>query len=194
MRGPGIPEHETARSARQQSRFDRHHRGSRRRQARRSARRQVAQVPLFADAEAPWRSALLIESPVTRFERESNRYAGVRTTTRKYVKYDGGFEELFDLAADPHELRNKVARSRLCRRPFELARHRRHAQNLRRRGLLGALRSHGNCRTPPELRRMAAFGAREDRGAVGPSDAGPVSALKKTAADGAIRRKPARID
>ena len=64
--------------------------------------------PLFADAKAPWRSAILIESPVTRFERASNRYAGVRTTTRKYVKYDGGFEELFDLAADPHELRNKA--------------------------------------------------------------------------------------
>ena len=32
----------------------------------------------------------------------------MRTTTRKYVKYDGGFEELFDLAADPHELRNKA--------------------------------------------------------------------------------------
>jgi hypothetical protein len=24
------------------------------------------------------------------------------------VKYDSGFEELFDLAADPHELRNKA--------------------------------------------------------------------------------------
>jgi N-acetylglucosamine-6-sulfatase len=64
--------------------------------------------PLFADAKAPWRSAILIESPVTRFERAANRYAGVRTTTKKYVKYDGGFEELFDLAADPHELRNKA--------------------------------------------------------------------------------------
>jgi hypothetical protein len=45
---------------------------------------------------------------VTRFEKVANRYAGVRTATRKYVKYDGGFEELFDLAADPHELKNKV--------------------------------------------------------------------------------------
>jgi N-acetylglucosamine-6-sulfatase len=64
--------------------------------------------PLFADAKAPWRSAILIESPVTRFEKAANRYTGVRTPTRKYVKYDGGFEELFDLAADPHELRNKA--------------------------------------------------------------------------------------
>jgi arylsulfatase A-like enzyme len=64
--------------------------------------------PLLADAKAPWRSAILIESPVTRFEKAANRYAGVRTATRKYVKYDSGFEELFDLAADPHELRNKA--------------------------------------------------------------------------------------
>jgi arylsulfatase A-like enzyme len=64
--------------------------------------------PLFTDGEAPWRSSILIESPVTRFEKAANRYAGVRTATRKYVKYQSGFEELFDLAADPHELRNKA--------------------------------------------------------------------------------------
>jgi arylsulfatase A-like enzyme len=62
--------------------------------------------PLFAAAAAPWRSALLIESPVNRFERKTNRFTGVRTPTKKYVKYEGGFEELFDLAADPHELNN----------------------------------------------------------------------------------------
>lgn len=63
-------------------------------------------VPLFANADAPWRSALLVESPVTRFDKITNRYAGVRTATKKYVRYDGGFEELFDLAADPYELKN----------------------------------------------------------------------------------------
>ena len=65
-------------------------------------------VPLFGNADAPWRGALLFESPVNRFEPVRNRYAGVRTPTRKYVKYDGGFEELFDLAADPHELKNEA--------------------------------------------------------------------------------------
>jgi N-acetylglucosamine-6-sulfatase len=65
-------------------------------------------APLFADADAPWRSALLIASPVNRFEPPSHRYTGVRTPTRKYVKYDGGFEELFDLSADPHELNNEA--------------------------------------------------------------------------------------
>jgi arylsulfatase A-like enzyme len=65
-------------------------------------------VPLFAGADVPWRSALLIESPVTRFDKKTNRYAGVRTATKKYVRYEGGFEELFDLAADPYELKNMV--------------------------------------------------------------------------------------
>jgi hypothetical protein len=43
---------------------------------------------------------------VTRFEKTTNRYAGVRTATKKYVRYEGGFEELFDLTADPYELEN----------------------------------------------------------------------------------------
>ena len=72
-------------------------------------------VPLFANADAPWRSALLIESPVTSFEKKANRYAGVRTATKKYVRYESGFEELFDLASDPYELKNRV-RVRPCRR------------------------------------------------------------------------------
>ncbi len=65
-------------------------------------------VPLFGNADASWRGALLFESPVNRFEPAKNRYTGVRTPTRKYVKYDSGFEELFDLAADPHELENEA--------------------------------------------------------------------------------------
>ena len=65
-------------------------------------------APLLADDDAPWRGALLIESPVDHFESAKHRYTGVRTATRKYVKYDDGFEELFDLAADPHELSNEA--------------------------------------------------------------------------------------
>jgi arylsulfatase A-like enzyme len=66
-------------------------------------------VPVFAGDAVPWRSALLIESPVTSFEKKTNRYVGVRTATKKYVRYEGGFEELFDLAADPYELKNVVS-------------------------------------------------------------------------------------
>ncbi len=65
-------------------------------------------LPLLADAHAPWRNALLVEGPVSRFDRPENRFAGLRTATRKYVKYDGGFEELYDLAADPYELENQA--------------------------------------------------------------------------------------
>jgi N-acetylglucosamine-6-sulfatase len=64
--------------------------------------------PLFASAGAPWRSALLFESPVNRFEPKGNRYTGVRTPTKKYVKYQSGLEELFDLVADPYELNNQA--------------------------------------------------------------------------------------
>ncbi|HEV7463353.1 MAG TPA: sulfatase/phosphatase domain-containing protein [Methyloceanibacter sp.] len=66
-------------------------------------------APLFADANAPWRSAILLQSPINRFQMPHNRFTGTRTVTRKYVKYDSGFEELFDLAADPHELNNEAA-------------------------------------------------------------------------------------
>ncbi len=67
-------------------------------------------TPLFADANAPWRSALLIESPVSHFQKPSSRFTGVRTATLKYVRYDSGFEQLFDLKADPHELRNEAGK------------------------------------------------------------------------------------
>ena len=65
-------------------------------------------VPLFANADRPWRSALLIESPVNCFDLKTNRYTGVRTAAKKYVRYEGGFDELFDLASDPYELKNRV--------------------------------------------------------------------------------------
>jgi hypothetical protein len=36
----------------------------------------------------------------------------VRTATRKYVRYDSGFEQLFDLSADPRELKNEAGEGR----------------------------------------------------------------------------------
>jgi hypothetical protein len=35
-------------------------------------------------------------------------FYGVRTPTRKYVQYGDGFEELYNLSADPYELDNKA--------------------------------------------------------------------------------------
>jgi arylsulfatase A-like enzyme len=98
-------------------------------------------VPLFANADAPWRSAILIEGGHERIpegDRQSKRkspkqqswlswakqtlfatwsgpqpsqrlFYGVRTPTRKYVQYGDGFEELYDLNADPYELENKAS-------------------------------------------------------------------------------------
>jgi N-acetylglucosamine-6-sulfatase len=64
---------------------------------------------LLADANAPWRSAILLQSPVSHVQKPRARFTGVRTATRKYVKYDSGFEELFDLEADPNEIHNELA-------------------------------------------------------------------------------------
>src|SRR5262249_31076976 len=68
-------------------------------------------APLLADANAPWRSAIAFASPINRFQTPNNRFTGVRTATRKYVKYSSGFEELFDLDADPHELHNVAGKA-----------------------------------------------------------------------------------
>jgi hypothetical protein len=42
----------------------------------------------------------------------SARYTGVRTKKLKYVRYDSGYEQLFNLAEDPHELRNEAGQAR----------------------------------------------------------------------------------
>jgi arylsulfatase A-like enzyme len=65
-------------------------------------------TPLFADAKAPWRSAIFLQSPLNRSQKPSDRFTGVRTAIRKYIKYDSGFEELFNLETDPHELTNEA--------------------------------------------------------------------------------------
>ena len=74
----------------------------------------------------------MIESPINRFQTPSNRFTGVRTATRKYVKYDSGFEELFDLQADPHELKNEAGQGRLRGRPRIAPKPQRRAQGLHR--------------------------------------------------------------
>jgi arylsulfatase A-like enzyme len=66
--------------------------------------------PLFADVNAPWRSAIAFESPSTDFMSPSGRYTGVRTATRKYIRFENGKEKLYDLATDPHESKSRAAR------------------------------------------------------------------------------------
>jgi arylsulfatase A-like enzyme len=65
-------------------------------------------MPILVDAKAPWRSAILVEGGNGVGKKTDKRYAAVRTATRKYVRYGDGFEELYDLVADPYELDNKV--------------------------------------------------------------------------------------
>jgi len=66
-------------------------------------------VPLLSGASpATWRSAFLIEhwsggggQPL-----ETPSYAGIRNETHKYVEYDTGEKELYDLSSDPYELQS----------------------------------------------------------------------------------------
>jgi N-acetylglucosamine-6-sulfatase len=60
-------------------------------------------VPLFAADASTWRTAFLEE-----FYRGElvPPYTMVRTEDAKYVEYENGERELYDLSADPHELEN----------------------------------------------------------------------------------------
>src|SRR5215211_5751154 len=55
-----------------------------------------------------WRTAILLEGHgfqlgIPKVERN---YSAIRTRTTKYVEYEGGFRELYDLSTDPYELDN----------------------------------------------------------------------------------------
>ena len=64
-------------------------------------------LPLIEDPAAPWRDALTLEAWS---DRAGNRgFTAIRTADRKYVRHEGGDEELYDLAADPHELQSLAA-------------------------------------------------------------------------------------
>ncbi len=67
-------------------------------------------APLLGEENAPWRMSILLEA----FTNEESRgeqvnlpnYQAVRTETHKYVEYNNGEMELYDLEADPYELDN----------------------------------------------------------------------------------------
>ena len=56
-------------------------------------------VPLFAERDVAWRGALLIDG---------GTFEAVRTDSKAYIRSANGFEELYDLYADPYELENKA--------------------------------------------------------------------------------------
>ena len=71
---------------------------------------------LTGRATTPWRKAILIEGRKYSADPEipvDINYSGVRTGTGKYVEYEGGFRELYDLTpgADPNELTNTYYRA-----------------------------------------------------------------------------------
>jgi N-acetylglucosamine-6-sulfatase len=66
---------------------------------------------LTGSATTSWRTAILIEGRKYSADPEipvNLNYNGIRTSTSKYVEYEGGFRELYDLTpdADPNELTN----------------------------------------------------------------------------------------
>ncbi len=55
--------------------------------------------PILEGNAASWRTAILLELRTTNL--------GIRTSDgRKYIEYEGGFKELYDLKSDPYELKN----------------------------------------------------------------------------------------
>jgi N-acetylglucosamine-6-sulfatase len=69
-------------------------------------------VPILDGEDPDWRSSFLVEYySDTVFERmDFMGYKAVRTNRHKYIRYEDqeGMDELYDLAADPYELRNVI--------------------------------------------------------------------------------------
>lgn len=64
--------------------------------------------PVLEGSATAWRTAILLEghgfhngTPIV-----ARNYSAIRTSTAKYVEYQGGFRELYDLSTDPYELDN----------------------------------------------------------------------------------------
>jgi N-acetylglucosamine-6-sulfatase len=67
--------------------------------------------PVLEGSPTTWRTAILLEGRKYSADPEipvDHNYNGIRTSTGKYVEYEGGFRELYDLnpRADPYELTN----------------------------------------------------------------------------------------
>ena len=63
--------------------------------------------PVLTGTATDWRSAILLEAHQTKQGGETPAYSGILTTSgSKYIEYDGGVRELYNLEVDPYELTN----------------------------------------------------------------------------------------
>jgi arylsulfatase A-like enzyme len=62
--------------------------------------------PVLTESATSWRTAILLEGRRGRDPEVPNQkdYYGIRTTTSKYVEYEGGVPELYTLSTDAHEM------------------------------------------------------------------------------------------
>lgn len=70
-------------------------------------------APLLSQPEQTpkgWRKALLIETGELEKETEALAWRGIRTETFKYVEYENGEREFYDLRNDPYEMDNLASR------------------------------------------------------------------------------------
>jgi N-acetylglucosamine-6-sulfatase len=68
-------------------------------------------LPVLTGSATTWRTAILLEGSFATpslLTTKHRKFYGIRTSTTKYVEYEGGFRELYDLTpgADPYELNN----------------------------------------------------------------------------------------
>lgn len=69
-------------------------------------------LTVMTDSAAPWREDFLIEHKMLSSTDEGGpSYCGVRTAGWKYVYYQTGERELYDLTADPYEMQSRHAQS-----------------------------------------------------------------------------------
>jgi arylsulfatase A-like enzyme len=80
--------------------------------------------PVLTGSATSWRTAILLEIRSVEGSVDSEDFAdslyGIRTIgSKKYLEYESGFKELYDLTADPYELNNSYSASSA---PTDLAR------------------------------------------------------------------------
>jgi N-acetylglucosamine-6-sulfatase len=64
--------------------------------------------PVLEGSASTWRTAILLERRISSSSTRAAEYYGIRTDDgTKYVEYEGGFRELYDLNRDPYELSNE---------------------------------------------------------------------------------------